>query len=111
MVFLGVIVLLFFMALPGIMFGIVCCRAAEWCLGRRWRVLRVLAWLVLAALAVATVYGLLRLAGIIRLPGDNTWSVNLFDASWRDVGILLLLNCGAPLAGTVAALLRERRDK
>ena len=45
------------------------------------------------------------------LTGGNTWSVNLFDASWRDDGIRLLLNCGVSLSGTAAALLRERRGR
>lgn len=93
------------------MLGLVCCRAAGWCLGRRQRALSVLVWLVLAALAAGTVYGLLRLLGIILLPGDNTWSVNFFDASWRDDGIRFLLNCGVPAAGIAAALVRGEREE
>ncbi len=108
---MGMITILFFMALPGMMLGLVCCRAAGWCLGRRQRALSVLVWLVLAALAAGTVYGLLRLLGIILLPGDNTWSVNFFDASWRDDGIRFLLNCGVPAAGIAAALVRGEREE
>ena len=62
--------------------------------------------LVLAAPAGGT--ALLRLTGIIRLPDDNAWSVNYFDDSLRDGGVRLPLNCGAPLTGTAAALVRGR---
>ena len=90
---------LFFPVMAGVMAAIVVCRAAGWCLDRRRRALRLLIWLILAALAGGTVYGLLRMAGIVRLS----------DASWRDDGARLLLLCGAPFTGIAAALIREGR--
>lgn len=102
-----VVELLFLLSFPligGVMAAIVVYRAAGWCLNRGWRTLRFLFWLVLAALAAGTVYGLLRLTGIVLLPDDNTWSVNWLEASWRDDGFRILLHCGAPLAGIAAAL-------
>ena len=94
---------LFFPVVAGVMAAIVVCRAAGWCLDRRRRALRLLIWLILAALAGGTVYGLLRMAGIVRLSGDNTYSVNLYD------GARLLLLCGAPFTGIAAALIRDGR--
>ena len=106
---MGMVAFLFFPVVAGVMAAIVVCRAAGWCLDRRRRVLRLLIWLILAALAGGTVYGLLRMAGIVRLSGDNTYSVNLFDASWRDDGARLLLLCGGPFTGIAAALIRAGR--
>ena len=82
-------------------------RTTEWCLERR--DLRSAVLPVLAVLGVGTAYGLLRLTGAVILPGDNTYSFNFFDASWRDDGVRLLLIWGAPFAGTAFALIRRRR--
>lgn len=99
-----VIMLLIVASMPAIVFY----RAAEWCLCKR---LRVLVYLVLAVLAVGTGYGLLRLTGVIILPTDHAWSVDYFDASWRDEGVGFLMIFGAPLSGIAAALILERKKR
>lgn len=82
-------------------------QASRWCLNKRRKVLVLLA---LAVLGAGAVYGLLRLTGVIILPSDNTWSVNFFDASWRDDGVRLLILCGGPFAGA-AALMAGRKER
>jgi hypothetical protein len=90
-------------SMPAIVFY----RAAEWCLRRR---LRAPAYLVLAVLAVGTACGLLRLTGVIIFPSDHTWSVDFFNASWRDEGVGFLMIFGAPFSGVLAALLSRRKQ-
>ncbi len=65
-------------------------------------------YLVLAALGAGSVYGLLRLSGVIVFPSGHTWSVDFFDASWRDDGVRFLVLFGGIFAGTAAALLPRR---
>ena len=97
-----VIMLLALASMPAIVFY----RAAEWCLRRR---LRAPAYLVLAVLGLGTLYGLLRLTGVLVFPGDHTWSVDFFDASWRDDGVRFLVPFGGGFAGTAAALFPGRK--
>ncbi|MCI9331277.1 MAG: hypothetical protein HFG05_03785 [Oscillibacter sp.] len=89
--------LLFVAVLPGIL----AFRISVWCLNRR---LNIPVYLILATLGVGTVYGLLRLSGVLIFPGDHTWSVDFFDASWRDDGVRFLVLSGGTFAGTAAAL-------
>ncbi len=91
--------------------GVICFRAGEWCLDRRRRGRRSLVFLALAVLGAGTAYGLLRLMGIIVLPGDNTYSVNFFDASWRDDGVRWVVACGGSFAGAALALMRKKAGK
>ena len=97
-----VFVLLVFALIP----ASVCFRIAEWCLRRR---LWVLVCLALAVLGAGTVYGLLRLTGAVILPDDHAWSMDFFDASWRDDGVRLLML--SPFAGATAAALPARNRK
>ena len=92
------------------MCAIVCFRAAEWCLNKRRRALQIALWLLLTAMAMGIVYGLLRLTGAVLFPGDNTYSVNFFDASWRDDGARVLLACGAPFVAISAAPVRDGKS-
>ena len=105
------LVLLFFLSLPPLMAGVVSYRGACWCLRKGHPALRLLLILVLAAAAAGTGYGLLRLSGLLLLPGDNTLSWNDFDASWRDDGVRYLQIFAGPLGGIIAARLSCKRDK
>ena len=58
----------------------------------------------LIALGAGIAYGLLRLTGLIRFPGDNTYSINYLNASWRDDGARVLVACCGPFAGILVAL-------
>lgn len=104
-----ILLLLFMLALFPLMTGIVSYRAAEWCLDRQSGALRFLVWLALTAAAAGTLCGFLRLSGFLRLPDDNTWSLNDFDASWRDDGVRLLQIFTGPLGGCAAALVFDRK--
>lgn len=91
--------------LPGMLiFGV-----ARWFSGHFGRFARSVLTLGLTALGVGLAYGLLRLSGAVLLPGDNTYSFNFFDASWRDDGIALILMYGGPFAGIAAALWAGQR--
>ena len=82
---------------------------ARWCLRRNHWLFR---GLVLAAMAVCLLgcgYGVLRLTGAVILPGDNTYSFNFLDATWRDHGAALLLVYGGFLTSIAAALVSARR--
>ena len=89
-----------------LMAGMVCFRSALWCLEGR-QGARPWPW---QWPAVGCVCGLLRLSGLWVLPGDNTYSVNFFDAAWRDDGVRYLQIFGGPLGGGAAALLYHRRN-
>ena len=102
------LVLLFFLSLFPLMAGFVCFRAALWGM-ERWGVVKYLVWVVVLAAAAGTVYGLLRLSGLLLLPGDNTISFNEFDASWRDDGACFLQTSTGPLIGGAAALVLHRK--
>ena len=97
-------------ALVPLMVGIVCFRGAVWCLERRSAAGRLVLAAVMAAAAAGAGYGLLRLSGLLIFPRDNTYSVNFFDASWRDEGIGFLQLFGGPLGGGIAALISRRRN-
>ena len=101
------ILIIGFLFLIAVLLVIVAFHIFTWCLNRR---LNILVYLALVILGVGTVYGLLRLTGIIVYPGDHTWSVDFFDASWRDDGVRFLVLFGGTFAGTAAALL-PRRNK
>ena len=79
------ILIIGFLFLIAVLLGIVAFHIFTWCLNRR-------------------------LTGIIVYPGDHTWSVDFFDASWRDDGVRFLVLFGGTFAGTAAALL-PRRNK
>lgn len=87
--------------------------ASRWCLARKNQTFRTafrgLAWAVVVACALMCVYGILRLTGVILLPGDNTYSFNWYDASWRDEGVAVFTIYGSFLTGLVPALLQARR--
>ena len=97
-----------FLFLIAALLGVVAFRISAWCLNRR---LNSLVYLALAVLCAGTVYGLLRLTRTIVFPGDHTWSVDFFDASWRDDGVRFLVPFGGAFAGTAAALLSHRKKK
>ena len=102
------ILIIGFLVLAAALLSIFAFHISAWCLNRR---LNILVYLVLAALGAGTVYGLLRLSGVIVFPSDHTWSVDFFDASWRDDGVRFLVLFGGTFAGTAVALLpRRQRD-
>ena len=103
------LLVLLWVSLFPLMVGMVSYRGALWCLERRSAARRLVLVLVLVAAAAGTGYGLLRLSGLLLLPGDNTWSVNTFDASWRDGGVRYLQVFAGPLGGGAAALLSRRK--
>ena len=99
------ILIIGFLLLAAALLAIVAFRISGWCLNRR---LSFLVYLALAVLGLGTLYGLLRLTGVLVFPGDHTWSVDFFDASWRDDGVRFLVLFGGTFAGTAAALLPRR---
>ena len=99
------ILIIGFLVLAAALLSIFAFHISAWCLNRR---LNILVYLVLAALGAGTVYGLLRLSGVIVFPSDHTWSVDFFDASWRDDGVRFLVLFVGTFAGTAAALLPRR---
>ncbi|WP_300751250.1 hypothetical protein [uncultured Oscillibacter sp.] len=99
------ILIIGFLVLAAALLSIFAFHISAWCLNRR---LNILVYLVLAALGAGTVYGLLRLSGVIVFPSDHTWSVDFFDASWRDDGVRFLVLFGGTFAGTAVALLPRR---
>ena len=101
------ILIIGFLVLAAALLSIFAFHISAWCLNRR---LNILVYLVLAALGAGTVYGLLRLSGVIVFPSDHTWSVDFFDASWRDDGVRFLVLFGGTFAGTAVAL-RPRRHQ
>lgn len=99
------ILIIGFLVLAAALLSIFAFHISAWCLNRR---LNILVYLVLAALGAGTVYGLLRLSGVIVFPSDHTWSVDFFDAFWRDDGVRFLVLFGGTFAGTAVALLPRR---
>ena len=99
------ILIIGFLVLAAALLSIFAFHISAWCLNRR---LNILVYLVLAALGAGTVYGLLRLSGVIVFPSGHTWSVDFFDASWRDDGVRFLVLFGGTFAGTAVALLPRR---
>lgn len=77
--------------------------AVRWCLRRNHWLLRGLTAAAAAACVLGCVFGVLRLTGMVILPGDHTYSTNFFDATWRDHGAALLLTCGGFLISIAAA--------
>ena len=101
------------LAIPGAfaaLAGVLCCRISRWCLGRQVPVLRIGVLAALAVLGAGLLYGLLRFGGAIRLPGDNTYSFNFFDATWRDDGMNCILLCVGPFAGLAASLVPSKKN-
>ncbi|MCM1148938.1 MAG: hypothetical protein NC319_02465 [Butyricicoccus sp.] len=90
-------------------FGFPAFLLVRWCLRRSSRLLRGLVLAAMAACVLLCVYGLLRFTGTVILPGDNTYSFNTFDATWRDHGAALIAVYGAFLTGIIAAMLSARR--
>lgn len=76
--------------------------AVRWCLGQNYWILRGLIAVAMAVCVLGCVFGVLRLTGVVILPGDNTYSTNNFDATWRDHGAALLLTCGGFLISIAA---------
>ena len=101
------ILIIGFLLLAAALLAIVAFRISGWCLNRR---LSFLVYLALAVLGLGTLYGLLRLTGVLVFPGDHTWSVDFFNASWRDEGVGFLMIFGAPFSGVLAALLSRRKQ-
>ena len=99
------ILIIGFLVLAAALLSIFAFHISAWCLNRR---LNIPVYLALAALGAGTVYGLLRLSGVIVFPSDHTWSVDFFDASWRDDGVRFLVLFGGTFAGTATALLPRR---
>lgn len=106
---MGWLMLFLFWAVFAAPVGLLTCRAAGWCLNRRQWAPRLLVLLALALLCAGMAYGLLRLTGTVKLPSDNTYSYNFYDATWRDDGIHLLQLCAAPWIGIIAALVSNRK--
>ena len=100
------ILIIGFLLLAAALLAIVAFRISGSCLNRR---LSFLVYLALAVLGLGTLYGLLRLTGVLVFPGDHTWSVDFFDASWRDDGVRFLVPFGGGFAGTAAALFPGRK--
>ena len=99
------ILIIGFLFLAAALLGIAAFHISAWCLNSR---LNILVYFVLAVLGVGTVYGLLRLNGVIVFPGGHTWPVDFFDASWRDDGVRFLVLFGGTFSGTAAALFPRR---
>ena len=86
--------------------GMLTFAAARRCLKKGWRKLCVL---VLGILAVGIGYGALRFGGVIVFPGDNGYSANWFDASYRDDGFRYIYGCGTFAAGIAAAFRSKKK--
>ena len=74
-------------------------------------VIAVIAKLALGLASLAAIaglsYGILRFAGVITFPGDNGYSYNWFDTTWRDDGFEYIHLCGCALIGIALAVLAE----
>lgn len=85
----------------------------RWCLRRSSRLLRGLFrglfYAAMAACVLGCVYGVLRFTGALILPGDNAYSFNLFDATWRDEGVSMIVVYGGFLTSITAAMVSVRR--
>ena len=81
----------------------------RWCLRQNHWFFRGLVSVAALACVLGCGYGVLRLTGAIILPGDNTYSFNFFDTTWRDDGAGLLLVYGGFIISIAAALVSARR--
>lgn len=81
--------------------------AGRWCLVRRLERLYVL----LAVLsALGTIYGLLRLTGLLLFDTDHRSSFLFWGSTWREVGIRWLFLSVPSLAGLLTVFWVRRRD-
>ena len=80
--------------------------AARWCLERRWTIPVILA---IAVLGAVTIYGLLRLTGVVVFPTDRDSSMFWLGRSYRDEGFRCLYWCGALLTGVTVAFTGEKK--
>lgn len=101
--------LLFQFGIFYLLFGFPAFLLVRWCLRRNCWLLRGLVFVAITACVLVCVYGVLRLTGAVILPGDNTYSFNTFDATWRDHGAGLIVVYGVFLTSITAAMVSVRR--
>lgn len=73
------------------------------------RIARILLVLCLIVLSVNILYGFLRYSGVLLKPGDNGWSLNDLDGSWRDDGFDHFYWSGVMLLGALVGICKGKR--